>query len=157
MNPHFEDFFSENSAHISDVVSYHLTTEALLERIVIRNLADSTALDFDRMMFAQKLSLVRALGLIERPIHEILRKMNKLRNKFSHEPGYSPSFEDVHALVVEAGRAGVGFTDGIDSPDPSYARSLNYDQSGLLNALFRNVFYEIAWKQGEGFWQEFLA
>ena len=157
MNPHFENFFAENSAHISDVVSYHLTTEALLERMLLRKLADPTALDFERMMFAQKLSLVRALGLIERPIFELLRKMNTLRNKFSHKLGYSPTFEEIHALVVEAGRAGVDFSDGIDAPDPGYARSLNYDHAGLFNALFRNVFYEIAWEQGEDFWQEVLA
>ena len=70
---------------------------------------------------------------------------------------FKPTFEEVHALIVLAGRAGVDFSDGIDSDDPNYARSLNYNEHMLLNSLFRNVFYYVAWRQGEDFWKDILA
>lgn len=150
-DPHIDEFFGVTNALIGEVLTYHLNLEGLLEQMLRKKLPDPSALNFDRMMFAEKASMACAFGLIGRPVYNAVRKLNNLRNKFAHNFGYSPTFEEIHALAKEAGAAGVEFTDGVDS-DVEYAKSLNYTASDLLNATFRNVFFHIAYEQGEDFW-----
>ncbi|MFX1521841.1 MAG: hypothetical protein ACFFCD_18200 [Promethearchaeota archaeon] len=152
-----EDFFKENDPLIADIVSYHLRLEGLLEKILKENLREPNVLDFERMMFAQKASLACAIGKLDRPLYEVIKSLNSLRNKFVHQMDFMPTFEEIHELIVSAGRAGVDFSDGIDSNDTKYVRSLNYNEGMLLNSLFRNVFYDVAWRQGEDFWKDILA
>lgn len=157
MDLHIDRFFEEQNELIGHAVSYHLMIEGLLERLLVRTLANPPGIDLDRMMFARKLSKVHSLGLVDEPTFKILRKMNALRNKFAHQLGFSPTFEEVHALIVEAGISGVDFSDGVDAPDISYARSLDYDVAMLLNALFRNVFLDLAMAQKQDFWEGIIA
>lgn len=86
-----------------------------------------------------------------------MKELNRLRNRFVHEITYDPSFDEVHAITVEAGRAGVDFSDGLDSPDLRYVKSLSYDRYMLMNALFRNVFCALVWSQGREFWNGFFC
>jgi hypothetical protein len=157
MNIHFEQFFEEKNELIAEIVSYHLMIEGLLERLLLKTLANPSVLDFDRIMFSGKLEMVRAMGLMDQPIFNLLKKLNALRNKFAHQMGFYPTFEAIHELVVEAGKAGVDFSDNVDTPDIEYARSLKYDVAMLLNVLYRNVFFEIAMAQGEEFWQDIIT
>jgi hypothetical protein len=152
-----EDFFEGNNPLIADVVTYHLRLESLLEKILKEYLVEPEVLDFDRMMFAQKASFACAIGKIERPLYEVLKRMNSLRNKFAHRMDFKPSFDQIHDLIVLAGKAGVDFSDGIDCEDPKYARSLNYNVEMLLNSLFRNVFYDVAMRQDETIWSDIIA
>ena len=153
----FEEYFEVNNSLISDVVTYHLRLEALLEIMLKELTPNPNFRRIERMTFSQKAKAVFDENLIDEPLYEVVRKLNLLRNNFAHQLNYSPDFEDVHAIVVKAGNAGVDFSDGIDVDDLEYVCSLNYDAYMLMNALFRNVFFEIACMQEDSFWQDILS
>jgi hypothetical protein len=152
MDPHFENYFNQTNEQLGQVLSYHLNLEGLLSLMIERAVPNPEALVLDRMMFARKAALCRALGLISHQEYSILQRLNGIRNRTAHRLGYRPSFEEVHAVVVEAGRAGIDFSDSIDQCDAAGARDLGYDTALLLNTLFRNTFYWIASHQDEDLW-----
>ncbi len=116
------------------------------------------ALDLDRMMFARKAALCRALGVISEQEYSVIKKLNSIRNRAAHRIGYQPSFEEVHAIIVEAGCAGIDFSDGVDVCSIDDAKNvLGYGTESLLNTLFRNTFYWIASNQSEELWLNLIS
>lgn len=154
---HLEDFFAESNPLISDVVVYHLRVESLLEMILKKQATDLSVKKIEKMTFNMKAKEVHDRGFIKWTLYEVIQKLNRLRNRYVHDINHDPAFEDVHQIVIEAGAAGVDFFDGIDAHGPAYAKSLSYDKYMLMNTLFRNVFFDLAWAQSEEFWSEILA
>ena len=116
------------------------------------------AFDLERMSFYQKATLCRALGSISSQEYSVLKQLNGIRNRAAHRLGYYPTFEDVHAIIVGAGRAGIDFSDCVDQHNVIAAKEvLGYDTDLLLNTLFRNTFYWIASNQDEELWQNLTA
>jgi hypothetical protein len=142
-------FIDNNEPLIGIIVIYHLQLEGLIDNILEENLVEPGVLDFERMMFVQKASLACAIGKIDLKVFEVIKKLNALRNKFSHQLDFTPSFEELHELIVSANQAGVDFSeDGIYSSDPNFAKKLVYHEETLLNMLYRNIFNNVAGRQG---------
>lgn len=153
MNVHFDNFFNQAYGQLGEILGYHLNLEGLLSIMIEHAVPNPEVLNLDRMTFSQKVTLCRALGLISSQEYSVLRKLNRIRNRAAHRIGYYPSFIDVHAIIVEAGRAGIDFSDCVDQYDVDDAKEiLGYDTDLLLNTLFRNTFFWIASNQDEELW-----
>lgn len=152
-----EEFFDNNNPLISDVIVWHLRLESLITELLRRLPAEFSEAKIRKMTFSRKAKILYEQGELTKPLYRVIQKMNRLRNAYAHDLGFEPECEFVHSIIVMAGAAGVDFSDAIDNSDPSYAKSLNYDHYMLMNSLFRNVFYDVAWAQGEDFWKHILA
>jgi len=81
------------------VVSVHLWLEHLLVECLKVVVPNAAPLFRDRGMgFAQLVSLCEAHEVVQRPLAEILRKVNALRNKCAHQLTFNPSDADWRAL-----------------------------------------------------------
>lgn len=151
MKPHISNYsdlanYSDQTAkQLGLVLSCHLNLEGLLSVMIEQAVPNPKVLNLDRMTFAHKANLCRALDLISHQEYSVLKKMNQIRNRAAHRLGYRPSFEEVHAIVVEAGRAGIDFSDCVDGCNAVEAKEeLGYDTNSLLIKLFENAFFWIA-------------
>ena len=157
MKPHFENYFTEHSSLLGEVLFYHLTLEALLTEIIKRSPNAPTEPKLRKLMFAKKANECLRLGKLTIELHAAVIALNKVRNKYAHELGFELSFDAALKLAKLCGEAGAEFTDGVDSCTVSEARKLGYDTLGLLNETFRNTFFEVAGHQDEDDWLEFTA
>lgn len=157
MNPHFENYFRVNSSLLGEVFFYHLTLEALLTEIIRRDSSAPSNARLRRLMFSKKADQCLEMGKITPELHFALRKLNKVRNNYGHELGYEISFEDALELAKTCGEAGVEFTDSVDGCNVEQARELGYETFELLNATFRNTFFEVAHAQEDELSIEFTS
>ena len=77
--PRLEDYFEVNNALISDIVTYHLRLEALLEMMLKKLSSNPNFKKIERMTFAEKAKTVFNQGFINKPLYEVVRKLNLLR------------------------------------------------------------------------------
>ncbi|MDE1714908.1 hypothetical protein PWG14_20685 (plasmid) [Chromobacterium amazonense] len=157
MSLHFENYFFQKASLLGEVLYYHLTLEALLTEIIKRERCGPSEQKLIKMMFAKKAEECLKLEKITAKLYEALLALNKVRNHYAHQLDYEITFEATLALAKICGEAGVEFTDGINQCNIDQAKALGYETIELLNAIFRNTFFEVAYSQGEEQWHEFLS
>jgi hypothetical protein len=157
MNPHVENYFLERASLLGEVLFYHLTLEALLTELIKRTPESPEGSKLNGMMFAKKAALCAELGKLTPELHHALSKLNKVRNRYAHELGYEVSFEEALSVAETCGKAGVEFTDSVDSCSVAEAKELGYDTLSVLNAAFRNTFFEVVFQQDDGECFDFIS
>lgn len=70
---------------LSAVLRAHLWVESMLIGLIEVSLANPSALDLDRMTFAQKLRLAEASGGLQPEVVPWVRALNRLRNNLAHK------------------------------------------------------------------------
>ncbi len=156
MKTNYEAFFRNHNPHIAAVVTYHLNIEGVLEALIRRSVVNEDALDFERMNFASKLGLCRALGLLHRETYEFVKKLNSLRNKLAHRLGHKISFSDIHALLAESDKF-IDYPDEIAALTLADIEKLGVTEEELLHRVFHNTLLHIVDSQDDGFDKEFYA
>ena len=154
MKSKYEQFFTAHNEHVAAVVTYHLSIEAVLGALIRRSMVHEDALE--RLSFAQKLSLCRALGIIHLEVFELVKKMNALRNKLAHRLGYRISLEEVHALLLASDKV-IDYPDDIASLPLIEIRKRGCSVEELLRRLFHNVLLHIVESQDDNFDDEFYS
>lgn len=87
------------------VVGVHLWLEHLLAQCLKTRVAHPKPLFRDRGMgFAQLVSLCEALQIVDTPLAEVLRTVNRLRNKCAHDLEFNPGDNDWRELAAEVRR-----------------------------------------------------
>jgi len=154
MKPHFENYFIGRASLLGEVMFYHLTLEALLTEIIKRSPNAPTESKLRKLMFSKKADECLRLKKLTVGLHAAVLALNKVRNMYAHELGFEISFDDALELARVCGEAGADFSDAVDGCTIAEAKELGYDTLGLLNATFRNTFFEVASYQGETVWLE---
>ena len=97
---HLTDSNSKNSIELS-LLSGHLLIESAINILLEKKLFKPSLLKLDRMMFAQKMNLLRAIIGDEEFTWQwdAMKRMNKLRNTFAHDLE-KPTFQnDIDSFV----------------------------------------------------------
>ena len=82
------------------VIRGHLYLERCLVLLIIRQLPESEQQSVLRSHFPEKIDRAIALGVLPRDERELLRSINRIRNRFAHEPrAYLP---EVDAMAIGA-------------------------------------------------------
>jgi len=81
------------------LIQAHLYLEHVLTMLMTDALADPGAIGASRMAFAQKLNMIRAMGLLSVENVSTLIKINKLRNKIAHDLTFSITDESERDLI----------------------------------------------------------
>ena len=76
----------------------HLYFDHVVTQLLIDDLADPEAINIARMNFAQKLSLVKALGLLSGELVSIVEHINKIRNRIAHVLDFVISWKEEQDL-----------------------------------------------------------
>lgn len=144
--PNVVDFVMESaSEELHIVLRGHLHIEALMDEIIRRSFVCPTALDDYRQSFFVKVKLLRALGLIDEKLEQVLLALNSLRNKVAHRLHFVVTFDDAFSLVKSAAGAGVDFSDDTIHFDRKLSEEW-YGTIGVLLEVFSNVFQELVWQ-----------
>ncbi len=108
--PHFDHYLAKlgTDRPLQVAVMGHLVIERLLEELIKTQLRCPCALDIDRLRFLQKVDLCIALGALPDRFRPACRRLNTLRNRFSHDLGYSVKFEETMAWADEVLAQGIG-------------------------------------------------
>lgn len=91
------------------ILGFHLYTENILERIILASLQRGDRLiDNGGLSYSQKIHLVDALNIVDDQAIQALKKLNSLRNEFSHEKDKKLSLADIDLVGRPLGK---NFTD----------------------------------------------
>src|SRR5262249_6969459 len=80
------------------VIQGHLYFDHVVTQMLVEGLVNPDAIQARRLAFSQKLDLLEALGLVEKPYLAPLRVINDLRNKFAHQLEFKVSRKAVRDL-----------------------------------------------------------
>jgi hypothetical protein len=84
------------------VISVHLWLEYLLAQCLRAVVPDADPLFRDRgIAFPQLVSLCEAHRVLDKPLADILRNVNALRNKCAHQLTFNPGDQDWKALAAQ--------------------------------------------------------
>jgi hypothetical protein len=120
---------TERGSHTLIALRFHLLTENILERIIVAQLPRGDRLiDKGRLRYSQKLEVVHALNVIPDEIVGALRKLNSIRNTFSHQRDVPLGNAEIELIGRPLGKA--------------YFK-LKRDYSDKLSVLIIRVFLEI--------------
>jgi hypothetical protein len=91
----------------NEVVKTHLVTELFLEELIKLAIPDASKAFLDlklsykqKLDFAAKLNLTEGYELLENHTVGSLRKLNKMRNDFSHRLGHTVTNQEIEELYV---------------------------------------------------------
>lgn len=80
------------------VVQAHLYHDHILTLMLAENLVKPKALNLDRLSFANKLDLARAMALVPEAFVSFWKKLNKVRNSIAHDLDYELTDDEVLLL-----------------------------------------------------------
>lgn len=80
------------------VVQAHLYHDHILTLMLAENLAKPKALTLDRLSFANKMELARAMALVPEALASFWKKLNKVRNSIAHDLDFELTDDEVQAL-----------------------------------------------------------
>lgn len=81
------------------LIQAHLYIDHIISTMLTDALVDPSAIGASRMAFAQKLNLIRAMGLIDADVAATIGKINNLRNKVAHDLSFSITEESERDLI----------------------------------------------------------
>ena len=87
-----------NGGEWQNVLQAHLYLDHVLTLILRENVPNPNALKLDRIGFSQKVDLANALSLVPASHVALLRRVNTLRNKISHDVDYVLTDIDTRAV-----------------------------------------------------------
>lgn len=123
---------------VTAFINGHLILEALLVQFIDFKLQHSEAFDAFSLNFPMKADLCVALRVIDDKMAKFLKLINTKRNHIAHRLGHTLTFDDAYALVQEATRAGVDFSDDAIHADKAVAAD-HYGTEGIIQELFANT------------------
>jgi hypothetical protein len=146
----YEDFLFyriDDSDLLTGFVVGHLVIEHLLEEIVMSY--DSKLKEhFLSLTHSRKITLIKSLDLVPDDVATCLQSINKMRNKFAHQLGYSPNKGELLNLISKCKASFEDMTDGLDQLHGALT-----DSDSLLEAqekhgvgladLFTQVVYDL--------------
>lgn len=101
----FWDMCPPDQDPVLSILRVHLLTEHYLEQIFLLSLPRGDKLLGDgELSYAQKLKLAEALGVLPDRIVQVLRNLNRLRNRCAHEKNRKISASDVESVGRSLGR-----------------------------------------------------
>ena len=83
---------------LTQVLRGHLIIESLLVKLIELKLERAEKFDLFQLSFPQKINLCLSLNLIREDIVKLLKELNLLRNRYSHELGYILDFKETIQL-----------------------------------------------------------
>jgi hypothetical protein len=87
----------------------HLVLEYMIMRSIELN--GHPIKKIQRLNFPAKVDLAISLKIIPANHRNIFIQINNLRNNFAHELDYEPALNEVHAIIKEAIKEGIDFSD----------------------------------------------
>jgi hypothetical protein len=142
--PDLEDLLAQagQNHQLHDCLIGHLIVESLLVQLIDTDLRMPDVFDAFRIRFHHKVKLCAAMAIIPEELAGFLERLNELRNRFAHRLGYRLSFEDLHALAIEAANVGIEFSDDVHT-DKELARE-TFESQMLLSTVFWRTAHHLA-------------
>lgn len=122
----------------------HLYLEALMTEIIKKTYKDSdSALEIGKM-FYNKIKLLKAIGIIDKDMENLLLEINKIRNKMAHNMEYRLSFDDLYNLIIVSYNAKVNYSDDNISEE-YYCKRYYFDENETIGVteLMSNTFHKM--------------
>jgi hypothetical protein len=114
MKPNIKDILDKELDKIDDaiksqpeelilILQAHLFVENIIDEILCSILKRGDILTENNLSFYQKLLVIQASGIIESYLIDILKRLNNIRNKFSHQLQYHLSEKDIDSIGAPFG------------------------------------------------------
>lgn len=121
----------------------HLVVEAILVKLISSKLEVPEVFNsYDNLRFPGKVDLCGALGLLDDAMMSFLKHMNRVRNKFAHNLGFTLTIDDAFDLARRAAAAGVEFSDDRIHTDLDIAVQ-EYGVEAVIQEVFQNLSQDI--------------
>ncbi|EPJ1885639.1 hypothetical protein [Cronobacter sakazakii] len=125
----------------------HLVVEHLLEEIVL-SYDVKLKQHFLSLTHSRKIAFINSLELIPDEVASCLQSINKMRNKFAHQLGYTPNKGELLNLIEQCSHSFDDLTDGLGQLHDALKNSENLletqEKYGVgLADLFIQVVYDL--------------
>jgi hypothetical protein len=143
----FEELYfkmTEGRIILSEYLSGHLAIEFMLRKILEKK-SSLLAQDVLRMSHFQVIQTVNAEGHISDIEKEYLLKINKIRNRFTHEIDFVPTLGEIKELLDEAKAIFQDQTDGISQGLHMISEISEIDkiEKWVISELFVQICYDL--------------
>ena len=137
--PNLNHIIGEENPVLSIFLRGHLVIEAMIGQLLQTN-NRVTHNRINKISCAEKIDLVLTLNLISQPLHNFLKELNKLRNKFAHNLGYDLTENEVYTVIKLAGKVPeIEFTDDMHLLDIKTLYDWYINTAGVLLEMFKHV------------------
>lgn len=141
---HILNFYNDDDKN--DLMYYvkgHLYIEYALNDIINKAFTNPKALSrIITNSFANKISLLKAVGRISPQMDTFLTRFNKIRNSISHHIDYVLSYEEIIELGRCARKANVEFTD-VNMYNALDGNRAHYEIHDVIEELIGGTFYSL--------------
>lgn len=150
---------NEHVRYIGTVLYCHLLVEQFLYELLDHACRQSNTplAPFGKITFAKLVDRcerepIRIKGaakpIISADLGDALRKLNNLRISMAHTINFEPSYKAMHDIAHDLGKAGVDFTDDMDTSE-EIAREYGYDELGLLEEAVKHLLFDLGFMLAE--------
>lgn len=142
--PELYEKMVEDRPILGSFLSGHLAIEYLLRKLISIYDPALTKIS-DDLTHARLIDLNYDIGTINQTRRDVLRMINKMRNKFAHEISYQPKLDDLKQILLAASLAFTDLTDGIAQGLEALhkAQHIKDLDSWVISELFIQISYDL--------------
>lgn len=135
------DFYNSYDENLIRYIKGHLFLEFAMNTIISKALNVNT----EKKTFNNKIDLLFHNFLVSEKERDLLKVLNKERNKIAHNLDYTLTFDTLYDLVKLSDEAGVDYSDSTIYQDKKLSKEW-YGIEGIMNELFPNTFCHLFYK-----------
>jgi hypothetical protein len=117
---------------VLSIIRFHLLTEYSMERIFNLVLPRGDKIADSSLTYAQKISLLEALAIVEDQTIQCLKNLNRVRNRCAHESEKEITGADLELIGNLLGKEHVKIRRSYDDDTQKYLHS-------ILSSIYRNI------------------
>lgn len=140
------DFYYSYDENLICYIKGHLFLEFAMNTIISKALK----VNIEKRTFASKIDLMFSKSLISEKVKDLLKALNKHRNRIAHNLHYTLTFDTMYELVKLSAEAEVDYSDGTIYNNRKLSKE-EYEVSGIILELFTNTFCHLFYENEQYF------